>query len=416
MAKKKKTNLSDLIPDGELRDRMVEQLYSKRPLLEEGSVFSELLQGMVNQMLEGEMDSFMSESGKPEKKNKRNGKTKKTVISNVGKLKIETPRDRNGEFEPELIGKRERILSSGLDEQILALYAQGNSVEDIRRLLVKLYGVSISSGKISMITDRVLDEIETFKTRQLLAFYTIVFLDAIHFKVRHEGKYEMRAFYTVYGTDAEGRRDLLGLYISESEGANRWGIILEDLKNRGVEDILFICTDNLSGFSDAISEVYPSSIIQKCIVHQIRNSVKFCDDKDYRPVIKDLKKIYQASTRDQAEIGLELFEKKWGKKYSRIGKSWRRNWDELMAYMDYPHALRKIIYTTNSVEALHRIIRKFAKSKAAWVSELALIKQIYLSLMYNEKSWKRKTMSWKTISRILMEDFGDRFTKHLDDA
>ena len=375
---KKNARLEDLIPDADLRDRMVEHLYSKKPILSEGSVFSELLQSMVDRMLEGEMDDFMQNRPAENKKNKRNGYTKKKLISNAGLLSIKTPRDRFSEFEPELIGKRERGLSSGVDEQILALYAQGNSIEDVRRLLSKLYGLSISAGKISAITDQVLPEIQEWRTRPLKAFYTVIYLDAIHFKVRHDGKYSSRAFYTCYGIDADGKRDLLGLYINESEGANRWGMILRDIKNRGTEDVLVFCTDDLQGFSEAITDVFPQGVIQKCIVHKIRNSTRFCDDKDKREVCKGLRAIYTSPNREQALTALGAFEVKWDFKYTDIAQSWHRDWDELMAFLDYPVEMRKIIYTTNPVEALHRIIRKLIKGKAAWVSETALVKQIYL--------------------------------------
>lgn len=211
------------------------------------------------------------------------------------------PRDRNADFEPELIGKGQRDLSSGVDEQIIALYAQGNSVEDVRRLLAKLYGLDISAGKISAITDQVLPQIQAWRTRRLRSLYAIVYLDAVHFKVRHEGQYASRAFYTVYGIDAEGQRDLLGLYINQSEGANRWGLVLEDIRDRGVEDVLVFCTDDLAGFSQAISEVYPLAIIQKCIVHKVRSSTRFVDDKDSKAVRKDLRTVYTASTRKRPE-------------------------------------------------------------------------------------------------------------------
>jgi transposase-like protein len=243
--KKKKEKLEDIIPDAALRERMVEHLYSRKPLLSEGSVFSELLQTMVNKMLEGEVDAFLDEQRASGEQNKRNGYTSKQVASLVGPLSIRTPRDRNADFEPELIGKRQQELSSGVDEQIIALYAQGNSVEDVRRLLGKLYGLQISAGKISAITDQVLPELQAWRTRRLRSLYAIVYLDAVHLKVRHEGRYSSRAFYTVYGIDAEGERDLLGLYINESEGAYRWGLVLEDLKERGVEDVLIFCTDDL---------------------------------------------------------------------------------------------------------------------------------------------------------------------------
>ena len=410
---KKNARLEDLIPDAALRDRMVEHLYSQKPLLTEGSVFSELLQSMVDRMLEGEMDDFMQNKAAESKKNKRNGYTKKKLISNAGLLNIKTPRDRFSEFEPELVGKRERELSSGVDEQILALYAQGNSIEDVRRLLSRLYGLSVSAGKISAITDQVLPEIQEWRTRPLKAFYTILYLDAIHFKVRHDGKYSSRAFYTCYGIDADGKRDLLGIYINASEGANRWGMILRDIKNRGTEDVLVFCTDDLQGFSEAITDVFPQGVIQKCIVHKIRNSTRFCDDKDKREVCKALRSIYTSADREQALTALAAFEVKWDHKYADIAQSWHRDWDELMAFLDYPVEMRKIIYTTNPVEALHRIIRKLIKGKAAWVSETALIKHIYLSLMYNKKSWKRKVHGWNAIQRGLRDQYGERFTKHL---
>ena len=411
--KKKKDSLADLIPDAELRERMVAHLYSKKPLLSEGSVFSELLQSMVNKMLEGEVEDFMDEERASNRENKRNGYTAKELLSAAGPLSIRTPRDRNADFEPELVEKGQRELSSGVDEQVIALYAQGNSVEDVRRLLGKLYGLSVSAGKISAITDKVLPEIQAWRTRRLRSLYAVIYLDAVHFKVRYEGQYSSRAFYTVYGIDAEGQRDLLGLYVNESEGASRWGLVLEDLKERGVEDVLIFCTDDLSGFSEAISEVYPLSVIQKCIVHKVRSSTRFVDDKDSKAVRKGLRTIYTATTREAARTAMEAFTVAWGSKYGRLIASWEEDWEELMAFLDYPKELRRMIYTTNPVEALHRIIRKLIKGKAAWVSDTALIKQIYLCLMHNEKSWKRSAYGWKAIQRDLAKKYGERFSRHL---
>lgn len=413
MKKKKRETLADLIPDADLRERMVEHLYSKKALLSEGSVFSELLQGLVNKMLEGEVEDFLNEERASNRTNKRNGYTSKELTSSAGPLSIITPRDRNAAFEPELVGKGQRELSSGVDEQIIALYAQGNSVEDVRRLLAKLYGLSISAGKISAITDKVLPDIQAWRKRRLGSLYAIVYLDAVHFKVRYEGRYSSRAFYTVYGIDAEGRRDLLGLYVNENEGASRWGLVLEDLKERGVEDVLVFCTDDLSGFSEAISEVYPLSVIQKCVVHKVRSSTRFIDDKDSKAVRKGLRTIYTANTREAARTAMEAFTVTWGSKYGRLIASWEQDWEELMAFLDYPKELRRMIYTTNPVEALHRIIRKLIKGKAAWVSDTALIKQIYLSLMHNQKSWKRNAYGWKSIQRDLVQMYGERFSRHL---
>lgn len=405
MKKKQKENL---LKDPALYARLKDHLYSKKPVLGEDSPFSELLQTMVNEILSGEMDHFLDKERQLGNKNKRNGKTSKQVLTNSGKIYVETPRDRNSTFQPELIAKRELELSSGLDDQIIALYAQGNSIEDIKRLLIKMFGVDVSAGKISQITDKILPQIDSWRNRELESFYSILYLDAIHFKVRNDGKYKTNAFYTVYSVDWEGQRDLLGLYVQPSEGASKWGIILEDLKKRGVEDVLVICTDDLKGFSEIISEVYPSSIVQKCIVHQVRSSLKYVDEKDRKKVASDLRKIYTSPTREQAKSALSGFEIKWKKQYAYIISKWRSNWDELMAFLDFPHGMRKMIYTTNPVEALHRIMRKLVKSKAAWVSENALIKQLYLSLMHNEKSWRRKAYGWKQIQRDILELYPER--------
>lgn len=416
MAKKKKKDpLEALIPDADLRERMVKHLYSKKPLLSEDSVFSELLQALVNKMLEGEVEDFLDEQRAREHRNKRNGYTDKELASPAGPLSIRTPRDRNSDFEPALVKKGQRELSSGVDEQIIALYAQGNSVEDVRRLLARLYGLSISAGKISAITDKVLPELEAWRSRPLSSMYAIVYLDAVHFKVRFEGRYSSRAFYTVYGVDAEGHRDLLGLYINENEGASRWGLVLQDLKKRGLEDILVCCTDDLSGFSEAISEVYPLSVIQKCIVHKVRSSTRFVDEKDSKAVRKGLKAVYTATSREEARTKMDTFTVAWGNKYAHLVNSWEEDWEELMAFMDYSKELRRMIYTTNPVEALHRIIRKLIKGKAAWVSDTALLKQIYLSLMHNKKSWKKRAYGWKAIQRDLAQMYGERFTKHLEE-
>lgn len=406
---KKKRTVEDLLTDPSMADRLKDHLYSKKNILGKESPFSEILQQMVNTLLEGEIDSFLSEERAAGSGNKRNGKTPKRVLSEVGSLDISTPRDRHGDFEPELIGKRERELSSGLDEQILALYAQGNSVEDVRRLVEDIYGVSISAGRISQITDKILPQIQEWRTRSLQSFYPIVYLDAIHFKVRQEGKYTQSAFYTVYSVDWEGNRDVLGLYInSGGEGAKKWGLVMEDLKSRGVADILVVCTDDLQGFSEQIQEVFPQSIIQKCIVHQMRNSLKYVDEVDKKAIIKDLRAVYTSTTEESARTALTAFEVTWGKKYKYIVKQWTQNWGELMTFLDFPLPMRKMIYTTNPVEALHRIMRKLVKSKAAWVSETALLKQLYLSITKNEKSWKKRANGWTSIQREIMELYPQR--------
>ena len=394
--------------NSEMYTRLKEHLYSKKPVLGEDSPFSELLQSMVNTILDGEMDHFMADQKESGHKNKRNGNRTKKVRSTTGDIWVETPRDRNSDFEPMLIPKRQRELTSGLDEQIIALYAQGNSVEDVRRLLIKMIGVEISAGKISQITDKVLPEIENWKTRELEAFYPIIYLDAIHFKVRNEGIYTTNAFYTVYSVDWEGQRDLLGLYVQGSEGASNWGLILNDLKKRGVSDVLVMCTDDLQGFTEVITDTFPSTIIQKCIVHQVRNSLKYVDEKDRKKIASALRKVYTSISREEAENAFKSFEVTWGEKYKYIIDQWKKNWGELLAFLDFPAGMRKMIYTTNPVEALHRVMRKLIKSKAAWVSQTALTKQLYLSLMHNEKSWRRKAYGWTQIRRAIMEKYPER--------
>ncbi|MDN3637188.1 IS256 family transposase, partial [Neolewinella lacunae] len=399
----KNPTLEELFSDPEQFRQMHEQLYSRKPLLEQGSPFAHLLQTMVNAALDGEVLGHVAETRAQGEENKRNGYTDKTILSEAGPLSIRTPRDRQGTFEPQLVPKRERELSSGLDTQILALYAQGNSVEDIKRLLQTMFGVDISAGKISAITDQVLPVIQEWRNRRLLEFYAVIYMDAIHFKVRHEGKYSSRAFYTVYSVDGHGNRDLLGMYMSENEGANQWGLVLEDLKFRGVEDVLVFCTDDLTGFSEAMNDVFPATVVQKCLVHKMRNTTRFVDDKDMKAVVRGLKAVYKADTQEAAATALEAFEVEWGHKYSSIVVSWRRDWDELMAFLDFPIALRRMIYTTNPVEAVHRIIRKLIKGKAAWASDTALMKQVYLSLMHNEKSWRKQAYGWKAIQRDLVK-------------
>lgn len=410
---KTRPDLTELIPDKERRQEIVSRLYQGDPIVGKDGIFTDLLQALVNASLEGEMDYHLTQNTQEGRTNRRNGHTQKTVRSHVGPMQVKTPRDRDGSHDPLLIKKWERELGAGMDHVILSLYARGQSVEDVRYQLRELYGLEVSAGTISAVTDRVLEEIITWQQRPLSACYTIIYLDAIHFKVRSQGKVESRATYSTYAITVDGERDLLGLYISEAEGANQWGLILEDLKRRGVEDVLFFCIDGLSGFKDVIEQVYPASTIQRCIVHMVRNSTRFVSDKDKRELCRDLKVIYSSQNRIQAELALEAFGLKWDHKYKEIRPKWEKSWDELMSYMDYGENIRRMIYTTNPVEALHRVIRKVTKSKGAWVNEKGLTKQLYLTLMHNQKSWKKKAFGWTSTQRELMIKFGDRYEKHL---
>lgn len=396
-----------------LQKRLADHLRSGKGALSEDSPLNELLQTTINAVLEGELTDHLSNNELEGVDNKRNGYQTKRVLSEHGMLDISTPRDRKSSFEPELVAKRQRVLNSGLNDQILALYAQGNSIEDVRRLIKKMFSVEISVGKISAITDEVLPLVEAWRGRPLLSCYATLYLDAVHFKVRREGKYASRAFYTVYAVDLQGHRDILGLYMTDNEGANNWGRVLENLQDRGVEDVLVICTDNLNGFSEAIGQAFPTAVVQKCIVHQVRNSMRFVSDKERKKMCADLRTVYTAANQIEARLSLDSLYVKWDKKYHRILDDWNSKWDELMAFMDFPEPMRKMIYTTNPVEAVHRVIRKLLKAKAAWTSETALFKQMYLSLMHNEKSWKRRARSWNSIMTELLKLYGPRIEKHL---
>ena len=403
--------MEDLIPDEARRNEVMRRLYNKDSLLGEGGIFTEMLQSMINAALEGELDHTLGSD--PASSNRRNGHTHKKVRSPAGTLEIHPQRDREGVHQPTIIKKWERELGSGMDEIILSLYARGQSVEDVRFQLRQLYGVEMSAGTISAVTDRVLPQILQWQNRPLWAFYSIIYLDAIHYKVREEGRVISKAFYTTYGVDANGERDILGLYLTESEGARQWGLVLEDLKKRGVEDVLFFCIDGLPGFKDVIDEVFPASQVQRCIVHMIRNSTRFVSYKDRRAVCDDLKTIYAAADREQEALALAAFRITWDKKYKEISPKWTENWEELMAFMAYRSNVRRMIYTTNPVEAVHRILRKVTKTKGAWSSDNGLLKQIYLILTYNEKSWKTKATNWLSIQRGLIEQFGERYQRHV---
>lgn len=411
--RKRADRLEDLIPDEARRADIISRLYKGDPLIGERGVFNDLLQALVNAALDGEIDYTLNSEASKADQNRRNGYKEKQIISNAGPLQIKTPRDRNGQHEPILVKNWERELNSGMDEIILSLYARGQSIEDVKFQLKNLYGVDISQGAISAITDKVWPEITEWQQRALKRLYVIVYLDAIHYQVREEGSYISKAVYTCYGVDPDGQRDILGLYLSESEGARQWGLILEDLKNRGVEDVFFFCIDGLTGFKDVIKTVFPTSIVQRCIVHMVRTSTRYVAEKDRKAVCADLRKIYTSANRDQALVALESFGQKWDKKYKEIRSKWVDNWEELMAFMDYTSQIRRMIYTTNPVEALHRVMRKVTKSKGAWINDKALLKQLYLILHYNEKSWKRTAFSWIAVQRDLIEKFGIRYEKYV---
>ena len=378
-----------------LKEKALRQFKNGEPLFGKGGAFAPMLKEFLEEALEAEMEGHLSsdESGR-EAGNKRNGKGRKTVKSSHGEVEIETPQDRHSSFQPQIVEKRQRILADNLEKQIIAMYGLGNSLRDIQSHISEMYDTEISTHVLSEITDRIVPKVKQWQSRPLEPVYCIVWLDAMHFKVREDGKVKHKALYNVLGINKDGRKEILGMYISESEGANFWLQVLTDLQNRGVKDILIACTDNLTGFTEAIHSIFPKADIQLCVVHQIRNSLKYVASKEQKVFMKDLKLVYQADTKDQAETALLDLEEKWGKKYPVVIRSWNDNWDRLSTYFDYSQPIRRLIYTTNTVEGFHRQVRKVTKSKGAFTSDMALMKLVYLVTRRIEKKWTSPLQNW----------------------
>jgi transposase-like protein len=377
----------------ELESKALSQFKTGKSLFGKDGAFAPLLQSFLEKALEAEMEAHLDEEER-KKGNKRNGKGKKTVKSSSGELTISTPQDRQSSFEPEIIKKRETILAENLEDKIIGLYGLGMSLRDISDHIKEMYDTNISHTVLSQITDKVLPEVKTWQNRPLDLVYPIVWLDAMHYKVRNGGSVKHRAVYNIIGITPTGHKDVLGMYLSESEGANFWLQVLTDLNNRGVEDILIACTDNLKGFSEAILSVFPKTEIQTCIVHQIRNSLKYVASKDQKKFMADLKLVYRADTKEIAEQELDNLAQKWEDKYPVVIASWRNNWDRLSTYFRYTKPIRKIIYTTNTVEGFHRQIRKVTKTKGAFPSDDALLKLIYLATKNVMKKWTSPIQNW----------------------
>jgi transposase-like protein len=373
-----------------------------------------LFKGTIEEMLESEMDEHLGYdkhsplgdlSG-----NSRNGYNRKTIQTQMGKAEIKIPRDRNGEFEPQLIEKYQN-RSDGLETKIIAMYAKGMSTRDIEDHLRDIYGIDASPALISKITDKVLPAVQEWQTRPLDKVYPIVFLDGIVYKVKKDAKVVNKCFYTVLGVTMEGRKEILGMWITENESASFWASVCNELRNRGVEDILITCRDNLSGFSQAIEAAFPKTEQQLCIIHQIRNSTRYVSYKDLKAVMADLKAIYQAPTEDDALYHLEEFKDNWGKKYPQIAKSWEDNWAALSAYFKYPAEVRRLIYTTNAVEGFHRMLRKYTKTKTVFPSDDSLKKSIYLSIQEITKKWSIPVQNWGIIMGQLSIFFEERLSQ-----
>lgn len=379
-------------------------------LLGKEGVLTPLLKEFLEESLDGELEAHLDEEGVP---NRKNGKGKKSVKTSLGEVEINTPRDRNGSFEPELLPKRQRTLGVDLDRQIIALYARGASYGDIRDHLSDMYGIDASTATISRVTDKILPLIQEWRSRPLEAVYPFVWLDAIHYKIRHEGRVMSRAVYCIIGLNQDGYKELLGLYVGENEGAKFWLQVLTDLQSRGVQDIFIACIDNLQGFADAIESLFPQTEVQLCVVHQIRNSRKYLSWKDAKPFMKDLQQIYKASTKELAEKYLDQLEANWSLKYPKVIESWRKNWTRLSNYFQYSKEIRRIIYTTNIIEGFHRQLRSITKSKGAFPSEEALMKLLFLAQEDITSKWNKPVHNWNQTLAQLSIIFGERMKLNL---
>lgn len=388
-------NLPSATP--EAMTEILKGLYAGKPLLGNGGLLTNLIKDLTQIALQGEMEAHLQEGSLEEGGNRRNGLTSKTVKTATGSFELDVPRDRNGSFEPQLIKKRQTVLNEELDNKILALYGLGTSYGDMRSHLLDIYGVDVSDGMINTITDKLVPLLTEWRSRPLKSVYAVVFLDAMFFKVKQDGKVLPKALYNIMGITTSGHKEILGFYACESEGASFWLGVLNDLKARGVKDMLIACVDGLKGFPEAINTAFPQTEVQLCVVHQIRNSLKFVASKNQKEFMKDLKTVYQAANKDTAEYRLLQLEEKWGAKYPIVIKSWQQNWDNLSSYFKYSSEIRRMIYTTNAIEGFHRQVRKYTKTKGAFTSENALFKLMFSAIMSIEKKWNQAMPNWAFI-------------------
>lgn len=396
----------------DMQDKTIRELAKGcRSVEDVHEMLKNLFKDTIQEILEAELDNHLGyEKHSLEGNNtgnSRNGYSKKTIKTKFGETELTVPRDRNGEFEPRVIKKYE-TTSNQLEEQIIAMYAKGMSTRDIEDHMRDIYGIDVSPSMVSKITDKILPMIAEWQSRPLDRIYPVVFLDAIHFKVRKENRIVNKAAYSVLGINMAGQKEILGIWIGENESASFWLSVCNELKNRGVADILIACKDGLSGFSEAISKAFPQTEIQLCIIHQIRNSLKYVSYKERKEIIADLKKVYQALTLGEAELAFNNFKEKWGKKHPVIIRSWENNWLELTAYFKYPYEMRRLIYTTNIIEGYHRQLRKVTKTKTAYPTDESLIKIIYLATVEASKKWTMPVREWSSCLSQFTIYFEDR--------
>lgn len=379
-------------------NKALEALQSGQAMSGKDGVLAPLIKQLTEAALNAELEVHLDDETEA---NRRNGRSGKTLKTSSGNIRIDTPRDRSGTFEPQLIKKNQSSISDEIESKILSMYGRGMSYGDISEHVEEMYGISVSRATLSAVTDKIIGEVKAWQQRELESHYPFVWLDAIHYKVKDKGRYVSKAIYTVLGLKMDGRKEVLGLYLSESEGANFWLAVLTDLQNRGVKDILIASVDGLTGFPEAIRTIFPETEVQLCIVHQIRNSIKYVGSKNQREFMMDLKPVYRAVSKQAAEDALDELEAKWGEQYPIVIKSWRRKWDDLSAYFKYPEDIRRIIYTTNAVEAVHRQFRKLTKTKGGFPNENSLLKLLYLGIQNASKKWTMTFRDWgQTLSQL----------------
>ncbi len=386
-------------------------LQNGQDLTGKDGILTPLIKQLTEAALKAEAESHLEADETP---NRKNGYSRKTIKSPSGSFELETPRDRAGSFEPQLIKKHQTHLTDEIERKIISMFGLGMSYQDIAAHVAELYGLDISSATISSITDKLIPELKQWQQRPLESHYPFVWLDAIHYKVKEDGRYDSKAVYTVLGLNLEGKKEVLGLYLSESEGANFWLSVLTDLNNRGLEDILIACVDGLKGFPEAINSIFPNTEVQLCVIHQIRNSMKYVASKNQKAFMADLKPVYKAATKEAAETALDDLESRWGDKYPIVLKSWRSKWENLSVYFKYPADIRRVIYTTNSIEAVHRQFRKLTKTKGAFPNENSLLKLLYMGIQNASRKWTMPIQNWNLTLSQLSIYFEGRLDSVLD--
>jgi transposase-like protein len=396
----------------ELAKKLVKQYKTKDALFGEQGIFKELQKRLLQAALEGELTEHLGYDKNERcelKDNARNGYGSKTIKGTNGEIELQVPRDRAGTFEPQIVAKRQTRFD-GFDDKIIALYARGLSVEDIRHQLQELYGVEVSSSLISTVTASVLDDVKAWQSRPLDTLYPILYLDCIVVKVREDKRIINKAVYLALGVNLDGQKELLGMWISQNEGAKFWLSVLTELKNRGLEDIFICCVDGLTGFPEAVQSIYSRTKIQVCIIHMVRNSLKYVSWKDRKALVADLKAIYGAATLEEAELSLSDFSEKWDSKYPSISQAWFRNWENLTTFFAYPPDIRKAIYTTNAIESMNMTLRKVIKNKRIFPNDESVFKLLYLAIYNISKKWTMPIHNWKEAMNWFTIEFGDRVT------